>query len=136
MTRLILLAALLAVVIASTTALVVVTATEAHHGTPYSANVRHARQWLRDHTNDRAFRCAHRLIENESGWAVHAGDLDHAYGLPQAYPGWKMIRARGRDAIDDATEQLIWATHYVRGHAPEFHSFCGALRFQDRHGYY
>jgi hypothetical protein len=130
--RLILLAALLAVVIAATTALVAVTATEANHGRPYSVNVRHARQWLREHTSDRAFRCAHRLWENESGWAVHAGSIHRAYGIPQAYPGTRM-RAAGSDWRTDGTTQVRWGTRYVRG---RYGSFCAALRYQDAHGWY
>lgn len=125
-----------ALVLASVLLVTMAGSVEAHHGAPYSANVREGLRWLKAHTSDKAFHCAYRLWENESGWAVHAGDLDHAYGIPQAYPGWKMIRARGRDAIDDATEQVIYGTFYVRNHEPEFHSFCGALRFQDAHGWY
>ena len=59
---------------------------DANHGRPYSANVREARQWLRDHTHKGAFRAAHVLWENESGWAVHA-QTGSCWGIPQSCPG-------------------------------------------------
>jgi hypothetical protein len=85
---------------------------EAHHGRPYSANVRHARQWLRDHTHKGAFRAAHVLWERESGWAVHAR-AGTCWGIPQSCPGHKMAAA-GWDWRTDATTQVRWGTRYVR----------------------
>ena len=105
--------------------------TEANHGRPYSANVRHARQWLREHTTDGQFRAAHRLWEAESGWAVHAS-TGTCYGIPQACPGVKMAAA-GADWRTDATTQVRWGTHYVRG---RYGTFRKALRHQDAWGWY
>lgn len=104
--------------------------TEAH--APYSATVRRARAWLQERTSDRQFRCAHILWDRESHWNVGAGEPHRAYGIPQAYPGYKMARA-GRDWRTNATTQVRWGRHYVRG---RYGSFCRALAFQNAHGWY
>jgi hypothetical protein len=107
-------------------------ATRAHHGAPYSANVREGLRWLKDNTTDGQFRAAYRLWENESGWAVHAGTLNTCYGIPQACPGWKMIEAFPR-ALWRAQAQVKWGTRYVRA---RYGTFRRALAHQNAHGWY
>lgn len=98
----------------------------------YTENVRQARQWLRARTSDRAFRCAHILWDRESGWRPRAGEPWGAYGIPQAYPGTKM-RSAGADWRWNATTQVRWGRGYVRS---RYGSFCQALNFQSRYGWY
>jgi hypothetical protein len=107
-------------------------ATHAHHGAPYSANVKEGLRWVKEHTTDRGFRYAYRLWENESGWAVHAGTLNTCYGIPQACPGWKMIEAFPR-ALWRAQAQVKWGTRYVRA---RYGTFRRALAHQNAHGWY
>lgn len=102
--------------------------------------VERARAWLRERTSDRAFRCAHRLWDNESSWRVHAGEPAGPYGIPQANPGRKMRRAehpRWGKAWDswrhDALVQVAWGTRYVRA---RYGTFCEALGFQIAEGWY
>lgn len=104
---------------------------QAHHGRPYSANVRHALHWLRAHTTDRGFRAAYRLWEAESGWSWRA-TTGTCYGIPQACPGAKMASA-GADWRINATTQVRWGTRYVR---TRYGSFGRALAFQRAHGWY
>lgn len=104
---------------------------EAHHGRPYSANVRHALGWLRDHTHRGAFRAAYRLWENESGWSPNAV-TGSCLGIPQACPGSKMAAA-GPDWRTNATTQVRWGTAYVRG---RYGTFRKALRHQRAFGWY
>lgn len=107
----------------------------------YPPGVEWARDWLRDRTSDRAFRCAHVLWTNESHWRVRAGTpWAGPYGIPQATPGRKMNKAerpwRGKRWDDwryDAAVQVAWGTKYVRS---RYGSFCTALRFQEREGWY
>lgn len=105
--------------------------TEAHHGAPYGPNVRAARQWLREHTTDRGFRAAHVLWERESGWWPKAR-TGSCWGIPQACPGSKMAAA-GPDWRRNATTQVRWGTHYVRG---RYGTFRRALWHQRVHGWY
>lgn len=108
--------------------------------TTYPPGVEWARDWLRDRTSDGAFRCAHRLWDNESGWRVRAGELAGAYGIPQATPGRKMRHAeqpwkgqRWDDWRYDALVQVAWGLKYVRA---RYGTFCKALAFQEREGWY
>jgi hypothetical protein len=98
----------------------------------YSANVERARAWLRERTSDRQFRCLHVLWDNESNWRVRAGDPSGTYGIPQAYPGYKMASA-GSDWRRNATTQVRWGLGYVRD---RFGRPCEALAFQNRNGWY
>ena len=83
----------------------------------YSADVQHARHWLRERTHPAAFRCLHLLWDRESGWRVRArGPLTRwgrAYGIPQALPGRKM-RSAGRDWRTSALTQVRWGWRYIR----------------------
>jgi hypothetical protein len=98
----------------------------------WSPNVHRARLWLKARTSDGAFACAHRLWANESSWSPTAGTLTGSYGIPQANPGRRM-RSFGTDWRWNATTQVKWGTHYVRD---RHGSFCKALRFQNRNGWY
>ena len=80
----------------------------------------------------RQWRCLYRLWANESGWRVHAGSIHKAYGIPQAYPGYRM-RSAGKDWRTNAATQVRWGRSYIRH---RYGSSCAALRFQDRHGWY
>ncbi|CAN5763480.1 hypothetical protein BH23CHL8_BH23CHL8_31090 [soil metagenome] len=98
----------------------------------YSANVLRARAWLKERTSDRQFRCLHVLWENESNWRVGAGHPSRAYGIPQAYPGYKMGSA-GSDWRTNATTQVRWGLRYIRN---RFGRPCAALAFQNRNAWY
>lgn len=111
---------------------VVIQSVEAHHGAPYSANVREGLHWLRENTTDGQFRAGYRLWENESGWSWRSGTLNTCYGIPQACPGWKMIEAYPR-ALNRARAQVKWGTGYVRS---RYGTFKRALRFQLANGWY
>ena len=100
-------------------------------GRRYSANVRRARQWARDHTTHRGFRCLHILWDRESHWSVHAR-TGRAYGIPQALPGRKM-RSAGADWRTNALTQVRWGLHYIRS---RYRTMCHALRFQFQWGWY
>lgn len=103
---------------------------EAH--APYSATVLRARAWLRDRTTARGFLCAHVLWDRESHWNVRAGTPSGAYGVPQAYPGYKMARF-GADWRTNAVTQVKWGRHYVKA---RYGTFCRALSFQTAYGWY
>ena len=114
----------------------------AHDDAPkYWPRVREAREWLKDRTSDRAFRCAHLLIDKESSWRVRARNSSSGtYRLGQALPGRKMARAerprwghKWDDWRTDALVQIFWSLHYTRG---RYGSFCRALRFQDARGWF
>jgi hypothetical protein len=114
----------------------------AHDDAPkYWPKVREAREWLKDRTSDRAFRCAHILWDNESSWRVRAYNRSSgAFGIPQSLPGRKMQAAerprwghKWDDWRTDAQVQVAWGRHYVRG---RYGSFCSALRFQNVRGWY
>ena len=100
----------------------------------YSPNVQRARRWLRRQMPRRQFRCLYHLWAAESGWRVHAGTPSKAYGIPQAYPGYRM-RSAGRDWRTNALTQVRWGFGHYIGHRYDGRP-CKALRFQDRHGWY
>ncbi len=75
--------------------------------------------------------CLAELIRRESGWDVHAQNPSGAYGLPQALPGSKMASA-GADWADNPATQIRWMVGYVQ----KYGGSCGALSFQEAHGYY
>ena len=118
-----------------------VTTPAARASADYSPNVQRARRWLRPRIkNRRQWRCLYRLWANESGWRVHAGNVNRAYGIPQAFPGAKMAAAerpkRGPlwdDWRHDALVQVSWGIRYVRG---RYGTPCAALRFQSARGWY
>jgi len=97
------------------------------------ANVSHARAWLRERVSASEFRCAHILWDRESSWNPHAHNpYSGAHGIPQALPGSKMSSA-GPDWKWNATTQVRWGLHYVRG---RYGGFCRALAFQSSRGWY
>lgn len=127
-------AALLAIAILAVGALPV----EAHW--PDRLEIRRAREWVRDRTTERGWRCADTLWDRESHWSERSGKPWRAYGIPQAFPGYRMESAerpwRGRlwdSWREDALVQVAWGLAYVRG---RYGSFCAARRFQSAHGWY
>ena len=57
--------------------------------------------------------CAANIVKRESGFSVTATNpTDGAYGLPQAYPAWKMASA-GADWRTNPLTQLRWMRAYV-----------------------
>jgi hypothetical protein len=56
--------------------------------------------------------------EEESGWNQYAANdpsdpYNHAYGIPQANPGTKMVSA-GSDWKDSPTTQIRWGLSYIK----------------------
>jgi hypothetical protein len=99
----------------------------------FSANVIAARSWLKSQLSSTSFRCIDVLFDRESGWRVHAGNkTSGAYGIPQALPGSKMSWA-GDDWRDNATTQVKWGLHYIRG---RYGNPCIALDHSYRTGWY
>lgn len=131
--------------LALTAILLMPVATEAH--APYSATVKEARTWLKERVSDKAFRCAHILLDRESHWNTRAENrYSGAYGIPQALP-WRKMESEERpdpawnNVREDPLPQVSWAKKYVKArYAPRNHprwsGFCSALRFQSTRGYY
>jgi hypothetical protein len=56
--------------------------------------------------------CLEQLWTRESGWRWDAENPDGAYGIPQAFPGSKMISA-GADWRTDPATQIKWGLTYI-----------------------
>ena len=79
------------------------------------------------------FSCLDPLWNQESGWNVYASNpSSHAYGIPQALPGWKMASA-GPDWQTDAATQIRWGLGYIKG---TYGSPCGAWAHEQADGWY
>jgi hypothetical protein len=79
------------------------------------------------------FSCLDPLWNQESGWNVYATNpSSHAYGIPQALPGWKMASA-GSDWQTDAATQIRWGLGYIKG---TYGSPCGAWAHEQADGWY
>jgi len=79
------------------------------------------------------FSCLDPLWNQESGWNVYATNpSSHAYGIPQALPGWKMASA-GPDWQTDAATQIRWGLGYIKG---TYGSPCGAWAHEQADGWY
>ena len=79
------------------------------------------------------FSCLDPLWNQESGWNVYATNpSSHAYGIPQALPGWKMASA-GPDWQSDAVTQIRWGLGYIKG---TYGSPCGAWAHEQADGCY
>jgi hypothetical protein len=102
----------------------------------HGANVREARQWARDHMNDRNWRCLDRLIEVESGWYPRARNpVTGAYGLPQALPATKMA-VMGPGWRWMAVKQVRWVVkRYIRA-GSRYGNACDAWRSVLWRGWY
>jgi hypothetical protein len=100
-------------------------------GAPYSANVRAARAYARQHVNAGQWRALDVLWHKESGWAVHARTPRHA--SLQRTACTKLVRAAGRDALSDGVQQVIVGLRYI---GSRYGTPRHARAFQRRHGYY
>lgn len=78
------------------------------------------------------FQCAANIISRESGWSVTAENPDGAYGLPQAYPAWKMASA-GADWRTNPLTQLRWMRAYVD---ERYGGVCAAWSYWEGHSAY
>jgi hypothetical protein len=79
------------------------------------------------------FSCLDPLWNQESGWNVYATNpSSHAYGIPQALPGWKMASA-GPDWQTDAATQIRWGLGYIKG---TYGSPCDAWAHEQADGWY
>jgi hypothetical protein len=79
------------------------------------------------------FSCLDPLWNQESGWNAYATNpSSHAYGIPQALPGWKMASA-GPDWQTDAATQIRWGLGYIKG---TYGSPCGAWAHEQADGWY
>lgn len=76
--------------------------------------------------------CAANIISRESGWSVTAENPDGAYGLPQAYPAWKMASA-GSDWRTNPLTQLRWMRAYVD---ERYGGVCAAWSYWEGHSAY
>ena len=73
------------------------------------------------------------LWDRESGWLWNAENKDSgAYGIPQAYPGFKMAKY-GPNWHDDAAVQIDWGLNYI---AQRYGNPSTALQYQKRHNSY
>jgi hypothetical protein len=79
------------------------------------------------------FSCLDPLWNQESGWNVYATNpASHAYGIPQALPGWKMASA-GPGWQTDAATQIRWGLGYIK---EIYGSPCGAWAHEQADGWY
>lgn len=60
------------------------------------------------------FTCLVALWSKESGWRVNARNPNGAYGIPQAFPGTKMVTA-GADWATNPATQIRWGLSYISG---------------------
>ena len=98
----------------------------------YPAPTQAARNWAYRKLGPTQFGCLDRIFHYESGWRVRAGTPNGAYGIPQAYPGYKM-RSEGSDWLTNPMTQVRWGIKYV--HA-KYGSPCNAWTFKQQHGWY
>ncbi|MEU5904382.1 lytic transglycosylase domain-containing protein [Micromonospora sp. NPDC047527] len=79
------------------------------------------------------FPCLEKLWTKESGWNHKARNSSSgAYGIPQAYPGSKMVSA-GADWQTNPATQIKWGLGYVKG---RYKTPCGAWTyFQNNNTY-
>ena len=78
------------------------------------------------------FSCLSSIATRESGWLWDAGTPSGAYGIPQAYPGTKMVSA-GPDWQVNPVTQVQWMLAYVVG---RYGTPCNAWTFWQLHHYY
>lgn len=92
---------------------------------------------LRAYINDD---CLEDIIEWETGgtWSTTVdygfghGNVNEAYGLPQAKPGYKMA-SHGADWRTNPKTQIAWMRSYVNG---RYGGSCNARAFKLAHGWY
>ena len=100
--------------------------------TPAARTSKQVRLRLKTHMPLRQYRCLYDLWNAESGWRTHAGNVNRAYGIPQAFPGRRMASA-GPDWRHNPATQVRWGRNYIRH---RYGRPCAALRFQSRNGWY
>ena len=76
--------------------------------------------------------CLYSLWNRESGWNVYAENPSGAYGIPQAYPAYKMS-AFGADWQTNPATQIKWGLSYVDG---LYGGPCNAWDHEVSYGYY
>ena len=76
--------------------------------------------------------CLSTLWGRESGWKVHAGSKQGAYGIPQSLPGYKM-RSMGPNWVHDPRTQIKWGAKYIHD---RYGTPCRALNHSYRYGWY
>lgn len=91
-----------------------------------------ARDWAYQKLGPTQFGCLDRIFHFESGWRVKAGNPNGAYGIPQAFPGYKM-RSAGSDWLTNPMTQVKWGLSYIRA---RFGTSCNAWAFKQAHGWY
>lgn len=72
-----------------------------------------ARDWAFKRLGTKQFGCLDRIWHYESGWRVKGGHPSRAYGIPQAYPGYKMASA-GKDWKTNPMTQVKWGLKYIK----------------------
>jgi hypothetical protein len=78
------------------------------------------------------YNCVNAIWSQESKWNPRAGDVDGAYGIPQAFPGSKMA-AFGSKWRTSPITQVKWGIWYVNS---QYGSGCAAWSFWRDHGWY
>jgi len=78
------------------------------------------------------FACLELLWSKESGWNELAENSIGAYGIPQAYPGSKMV-SEGDDWATNPVTQILWGLGYIEG---KYGTPCDAWAYSEAEGFY
>ncbi|GAA1684644.1 hypothetical protein GCM10009830_34950 [Glycomyces endophyticus] len=78
------------------------------------------------------FACLELLWSKESGWNELAENSIGAYGIPQAYPGSKMV-SEGDDWETNPVTQIRWGLGYIEG---KYGTPCDAWAYSEAEGFY
>jgi hypothetical protein len=78
------------------------------------------------------FACLERLWTKESGWNELAANSIGAYGIPQAFPGSKMV-SEGDDWQTNPVTQIRWGLGYIQG---RYGTPCAAWAQSEAMGFY
>jgi hypothetical protein len=99
----------------------------------FSHEVQEARAYALQHIGKTQFKCLDILFERESHWNPRSGNVRTGpYGIPQAFPSWKMAKA-GRDWQTNPTTQIKWGLMYIKS---RYGTACSALNHSYVTGWY
>jgi resuscitation-promoting factor RpfB len=91
-----------------------------------------ARIYVKNRVGFAGYDCINALWTKESGWNPYSGDPNGAYGIPQAFPGYKMA-AFGSNWRYSPLTQVKWGLWYI---SSRYGSACEAWSFWQAHGWY
>jgi hypothetical protein len=103
-----------------------------HHRRLVITTTAGAKRYARSLLSARQYACLNNIYMRESGWDIHAWNPEGAYGIPQAYPGWKM-RTFGSDWRWNAATQINWGLSYIHD---RYGTPCSAWAFWQDHNWY